>query len=98
MNYTIRIQPRARKELLEAWVWYEEKQFGLGDQFEIEVYKRIEQISEHPEKYPKRIHFFRETRVKTFPYLIIYKIEEDSKMILVSSIFHTGRNPKLKYK
>ncbi|HEY6976641.1 MAG TPA: addiction module protein [Chitinophagaceae bacterium] len=27
------LHPRAKKELLEAWIRYEEKQFGLGDRF-----------------------------------------------------------------
>ena len=34
----------AIKELFDAWIWYEEKQAGLGDRFEIEVYKCIEEL------------------------------------------------------
>ncbi len=44
MSYKIILHPRARKELVEAWIWYEDKQFGLGDRFENEVYNRIEEI------------------------------------------------------
>lgn len=51
MNYTVAFHPRARKELLEAWIWYEEKQFGLGDRFENEVYNRIDEIQNDPERY-----------------------------------------------
>ena len=69
----------------------------MGDRFENEIYKRINQIEKHPERYPERKQFFRETKIKTFPYLIIYRIDEKEKVILVSSIFHTSRNPGVKY-
>jgi plasmid stabilization system protein ParE len=97
MIYKTILQPRARKELLDAWIWYEERQVGLGDRFENEIYKRIEQIEKHPERYPERKQFFRETKIKIFPYLIIYRIDWDQKVILISSIFHTSRNPEVKY-
>lgn len=49
MSYLTIFQPRARKELLEAWIWYEERAFGLGDKFEEEIYNRIKQIEQNPE-------------------------------------------------
>jgi hypothetical protein len=52
MGFKIILQPRARKELLDAWIWYEEKQTDLGDRFEIEVYKQLEEIEQHPKRYP----------------------------------------------
>ena len=97
MNYSI-LNPRARKELFEAWVWYEKRMFGLGDRFEDEVYNCIKQIEQNPERYAKKNNSFRETKIKRFPYLIIYRIEEEQKFIIISSIFHTSRNPKLKYR
>jgi plasmid stabilization system protein ParE len=98
MSYSTILHPRARKELLEAWIWYEEKQSGLGDRFENEVYKRINQIEQNPERYPERKKTFHETKIKTFPFLVIYRIEKEQSLIIVSSIFHTKRNPKSKYK
>jgi len=97
MSFKIILQPRARKELLDAWIWYEEKQTNLGDRFENEVYKQLKEIELHPKRYPERKQFFRETKIKTFPYLIIYRIDEGEKVILISSIFHTSRNPEAKY-
>jgi len=97
MNYKVILQPRARKELLDAWIWYEERQPDLGERFEIEVYKQLKEIEQHPKRYPERKQFFRETKIKTFPYLIIYRIDEEEKIILISCIFHTSRNPQAKY-
>lgn len=97
MSFKTILQPRARKELLDAWIWYEEKQEGLGDRFEAQVYKRLNEIEQHSKRYPERIQFFRETKIKTFPYLIVYRIDEQRKIIIISSIFHTYRNPDTKY-
>ena len=97
MGFKTILQPRARKELLDVWIWYEEKQTDLGNRFEIEVYKRLKEIEQHPKRYPERIQLFRETKIETFPYLIIYRIDEERKVILISSIFHTNRNPDTKY-
>ncbi len=95
MMYKAILQPRAIKELLEAWMWYEEKQVGLGERFENEVYKSLKEVEQHPKRYPEKIKFFRAKKIKTFPYLVIYRIEEKEKLIFASSIFHTSRNPEL---
>ncbi len=95
MIYKAILQARAIKELLEAWTWYEEKQVGLGDRFENEVYKSLKEVERHPKRYHERKQSFRSKKIKTFPYLIIYLIEEKEKLILISSIFHTSRNPEL---
>ncbi len=84
--------------MLDAWIWYEDKQSGLGDRFLNEVYKRIEAIEQHPERYAERKKRFHETKIKTFPYLIIYRIEKEDEFVIIASIFHTSRNPNLKYK
>ncbi len=97
MRYFSNLTARARKELSDAWLWYEKQQSELGDKFEIEVFKRIQQIEENPERYAKRNKNLRETRVRKFPFLIIYRIEKGKDIIIIQSIFHTSRNPKHKY-
>ncbi len=43
---------RARKEILDAWRWYEDRQSGLGDRFLGSVEERIAQIVQEPERFP----------------------------------------------
>jgi plasmid stabilization system protein ParE len=97
MTYKIEFLPRARKELLEAWDWYDDRWSGLGDRFMREIEKKLEQIQKTPERYAERRKGFRETKIKVFPYLIIYRMQKRKKIIAISSIFHTSRNPKKKY-
>ena len=51
MIYKIEFLPRARKELLEAWDWYDDRWSGLGDRFMREVEKKVQQIEKTPERY-----------------------------------------------
>jgi len=97
MSYKVEFLPRARRELLEAWDWYDDRWPGLGDRFVREVEKRVQQIEKTPERYAERRIGFRETKVNVFPYLIIYRIHKRKKIVAIGSIFHTSRNPRKKY-
>jgi plasmid stabilization system protein ParE len=97
MNYRVELLPRARRELLEAWDWYDDKWSGLGDRFMREIEKKLQQIGKTPERYPERMKGFRETAINVFPYLIIYKIQKRKGVVAISSIFHTSRSPTKKY-
>jgi len=98
MNYQSILLPRAFNELFEAWEWYENRQTGLGNRFRSDVNKKINEIESHPRRYRAKKESFREAHVKSFPYLIIYKINNKQKKIVIASIFHTSRNPSNKYK
>lgn len=89
---------RALNELFEAWEWYENRQVGLGHRFRTNVNKKIKEIENHSTRYPNKKANFREAQINSFPYLIIYKIDNKQKKIVIVSIFHTGRNPSGKYK
>jgi len=97
MSYASNLSDRARKEISEAWAWYEDRLPGLGDRFTEAIFKKIKQIESEPTKGLQRKNAFREVLVKVFPYLIIYRIETKKKEIFVHSIFHTSRNPRKKY-
>ena len=82
---------------METWDWYDDRWIGLGDRFMREVEKKVQQIEKTPERYAERQKGFRETKINVFPYLIIYRIQKRKKIVAISSIFHTSRNPKKKY-
>jgi plasmid stabilization system protein ParE len=99
MNYSYRLHPQAREDLANAYVWYEEAQTGLGERFVKTVKDKIDSILLSPGLYGSKKKGFRETIIsKDFPFLVVYKIVESKKEILISSIFHAKRNPKNKYR
>ena len=99
MAYSYRLHEQAHEEYIEAYVWYEEKQKGLGERFMNSVGKRLQQISEHPEFYGKKQNTnFREVKVENFPYMIAYEFCKRKQLIHIATIYHGKRNPKRKYR
>ncbi len=98
MSYHITLHPLALQEMEESYQWYEERLAGLGNQFIVALQKRIDKIAEMPDLHPKKKGAFREVTIKGFPFTIIYEIFEKQKVVLISYVFHTKRDPKLKYK
>ena len=90
--------PVALKEFDESFEFYEERKEGLGINFRDEIMEKLDSISNHPERYRNKKSNFRETIVDNFPFLIIYKYYKTKNIILITSIFHTSRNPKYKYR
>jgi plasmid stabilization system protein ParE len=94
--YTYILLPKAYQELIEAWEWYEEIQEGLGDRFRDEIDVSLRYILNNPFYFEIKSKEYREASTKIFPYLIIYQVQEASKLVIVVSVFHSSRNPKLK--
>jgi mRNA-degrading endonuclease RelE of RelBE toxin-antitoxin system len=99
MKYRLEFHTDVAKEYEEAYEWYEIKGQGLGEKFLTAVRQVTEQILEQPFIYGERSKKgFREARVKGFPYLIVYKVYINKKIIFVNTIHHTSRNPRRKYR
>jgi toxin ParE1/3/4 len=96
--YKLKFASKALKELEESAAWYEKQRQGLGAQFEEAVFLKAEQILETPERYPVQARMKRQVAIRKFPFVIIYRIDEDRKIVVITSIFHGKRNPAGKYK
>ncbi len=99
MAYSYKLHPKAAQEYIASYLWYEEQQSGLGERFASAVRKRLDDLVTNPERYPKKKGSFREIILdKTFPFTIVYFLEKKSSLIVITSIFHTSRHPKHKYR
>nr|VFK30729.1 MAG: ParE toxin of type II toxin-antitoxin system, parDE [Candidatus Kentron sp. MB]VFK34275.1 MAG: ParE toxin of type II toxin-antitoxin system, parDE [Candidatus Kentron sp. MB]VFK76630.1 MAG: ParE toxin of type II toxin-antitoxin system, parDE [Candidatus Kentron sp. MB] len=88
---TIRFDPYARAEFLEAIKYYEACQPGLGQRFRLAVEAELDRIREMPFQFRVLHAPFRRCLVRKFPYAIIFSIEP--KFILVIAVAHTQRKP-----
>jgi len=98
MSYQIVFHPDADREYIEAYQWYEKEKKGLGARFERMVGLHVQQIIDAPENYHYSKAPYREVATEVFPYVIVYKINKRKKLIFISAIYHTKRNPKYKYR
>ena len=99
MSYTYQIHPLVEQDFEEGYTWYEEKQKGLGERFINAVDRKIKQIVQNPEFYGRKTNkSFREVEVEIFPYLVVYKVNKPKREIYITSIHHTKKHPRKKYR
>lgn len=82
----------AEFDVAEAYRWYEERDKGLGTEFNRAVDTVVCQIQRHPEMYPVVDKELRQAVTRRFPYSIFYLIEEEA--VYVVAVFHASRDPK----
>jgi plasmid stabilization system protein ParE len=81
----------ARDELAEAKRYYNQQQSGLGKQFQREEELAAKRIREHPLAWQCEREPFRRFLLDTFPYKMLYVIEDEN--ILVIAVSHQHRQP-----
>lgn len=81
------------RDLAGAYGWYEEQRAGLGEEFLAAVDATFDAIERVPEMF-RRVHGeVRRANVSRFPYAVFYRI--DPKCVVVLTVLHTARDPKL---
>jgi plasmid stabilization system protein ParE len=98
LHFSAILSTRAQKEVSVSWEWYEERSLGLGDRFLEAVKAKIREIEKEPFNYSARYKEYRETSLDSFPYQIVFRINQRKKSIRIVSLFHSARNPNGKYK
>ena len=97
MSYKYIYDPIALIEYKEAINWYNNGSERAAENFVLEVTKKIDMICKHPLRCRNEYKNFRETVLKKYPYSIVYFIDDDTKTIIITSVYHQKRNPKMKY-
>lgn len=93
MNYKLKILPKAKHDLKEIALWYDEEiQKGLGKKFLSSVKKEMALVNKEPLIFQTKYDNNKTVLVKTFPYLIHYEVIGSE--IIVKAILHTSRSIK----
>lgn len=93
MIYGLILQEEASLEILEAYIYYEDAQKGLGEKFMKQLDKYLLRIQSNPKHFQLKKNY-REAFIQKFPYLIVFDII-DYKIIILS-VFNTHQNPERK--
>jgi hypothetical protein len=96
MEFHLEIKEEAALEIAKAYLYYQDKRLGLGEEFLDHLNIYFKRIASHPEHFPQKRKPYREAFLKRFPFLVVYEIIEDR--IIVYSVFNTWRNPEKKRK
>lgn len=95
MAYNLSISLRADIDTINAIDYYDQINPALGDRFIAELKEAYQKIKSNPEYYsyissnPK--DKFRDIKLQSFPYVVIYEIHETD--IFINAVLNTHRKP-----
>ena len=88
MTRTLVIEPPAEEDILDAYLWYEERQRELGSRFIEELGVTFDRIAAAPAAFQEVEPNIRRSVTDAFPYLIFYTSTRQRSMCLQSSTPH----------
>jgi hypothetical protein len=96
VTFRQRVHPDAEAEFLGAVRYYHTTQSGLGEEFDTEVAKAVDDIQWNPEAWPKfpgwdRLPVVRSRKVDVFPFRVVYFVGDDELVIVAFA--HQSRRP-----
>jgi toxin ParE1/3/4 len=94
MSFVVKKLPLAEQDALDAAIWYEERQIGLGEEFLEEVDRAARGLSNHALHHRIRFADVRRTPVGRFKFYGIYYMVRAGE-IWILAIFHGRRHPRV---
>jgi toxin ParE1/3/4 len=91
MSLPLIVKPEAETDLAEARDWYDGRQPGLGNELLQCVGEAFDRLRRSPTLFGKVFQDLRLTRVRRFPYVVVYRVDEDQ--VTVVAVYHTRRDP-----
>ena len=92
-QFTVEYNPDFFDDLVLSVDWYNEHRAGLGDRFYKSVKKQTTKLSTNALSFAIRYCDVRCMRIEKFPYMVHYRVNEQSKTVKVEALFHTSRDP-----
>lgn len=93
-SYSIELDINAENSISDSFNFYESRQTGLGLRFIKSVEDIFGLISENPLLFPIKDKKYHVAPTKIFPYLILYRLQKNTKTIIILEVFHTAQNPE----
>lgn len=86
------VLPEAEQDVAQAYIWYEERETGLGEEFLRCVDACIQLVRRNPKIYQTVHESYRRGVVRRFPYVVFY--EDSDTTIVVYAVFHCSQDAK----
>jgi mRNA-degrading endonuclease RelE of RelBE toxin-antitoxin system len=95
MAYKIIVDPTASLDITESMDWYNKAQSGLGIKFYKQVQAVFKTLRKNPSAFAIRYKDSHTATVKQFPFMVHYFVDAEKNTIVVTSVLHTSRDPKM---
>ena len=91
MSFQLVVKDGARRDISEAYRHYCQISKQLGDEFLDRLDKAFERITSAPDCYARVFEEIQQMRVRRFPYVVSFFVEDDRVLIL--AVLHGHRDP-----
>jgi toxin ParE1/3/4 len=91
MAFNLIVSPLAKRDLQDAYEWYEEQSEGLGERFLNNLDEAFDELLQNP-FYAVQYDSTRCLPVRIFPYMIHFYVNGERDIIYIVAIFHTKMN------
>jgi len=93
MRPALKILPGCEDDIISIAEWYHEQRQGLGDDFILSLYAKLNFIHNNHLTFQLHNKKYRKASLERFPYHVFYKISDGS--IIIFAVLHDSRNPTL---
>ncbi len=94
MTFKVIADGQAKLEWNEAVDWYEQRERGIGLQFDDELRRFLQTLARNPERFRLATRLTRKARMpEPWPYSIYFTINQEHREVKVLAIWHGSRNP-----
>lgn len=95
MKFKVTLLPDAYLDIKEIIDWYNSKQSGLGKSFYLSLKAKIRSISLAPFSFQISYKESRRAMIDSFPYQIHFRVNELERVVVIYSVTHTSRTPRI---
>ncbi len=88
----------AQIEYEKSLHWYAVRSEQAAINFIKAVDIALKLICDNPERWRNKYKNYHELGLKKYPFTVIYIIDSEKELVVVTSIYHHKRNPKKRYK
>jgi plasmid stabilization system protein ParE len=92
MTAELKLAPEVEQDVSEAYLWYEDRRVGLGEEFLTCVDACFRSICRSPEMHSIVYNNCRRGLIRRFPYSVFY--ESLRNLVIVYAVFHNSQNPQ----
>ncbi len=94
-KFNLHISDRAEEDVINATDYYDQINPDLGNRFLSELHETYDVLKANPQFYSyissDPSNKFRDVKLKSFPYLVIYEIINND--VFITAVMHTNRKP-----
>ena len=87
---TVGINARATQEVRAAFEWYDDRQPGIGQRFNLEFEICLNKIKANPFAFSIYHRRFRRVTINHFPYKVYFAVKRD--LIVIIAVIHSARS------